>query len=181
MTLIAAALGIDEARAYLKPALGERPDVIRRRDGAAAIRFITSPEAGTLRWLRAVAEMTAEISIGIGPAPARRDLLNKWIRLLVAATINVIEAVVAITVGTTASPRPDRLRSGLGHRGLLRRMAWYVYVDAYNRGAQYCVRPGYSVSKLNDWFDLDDKISAVQILGSSSCGTATPIGSYKGS
>ncbi|MGC2998655.1 cation transporter [Streptomyces sp. G35A] len=49
--------------------------------------------------------MTAEISIGIGPSPARRDVLAKRIRLLVAATItyNVIEAVVAITAGTIAS------------------------------------------------------------------------------
>ncbi|MEU2117984.1 cation transporter [Streptomyces sp. NPDC016459] len=49
--------------------------------------------------------MTAEISIGIGPSPARRDVLARRIRLLVAATItyNVIEAVVAITAGTIAS------------------------------------------------------------------------------
>ena len=41
----------------------------------------------------------------LGPAPARRDALARRIRLLVAATItyNVIEAVVAITAGTTAS------------------------------------------------------------------------------
>ncbi|MGY1435385.1 cation diffusion facilitator family transporter [Streptomyces reniochalinae] len=47
--------------------------------------------------------MSAEISIG--PTPARRDLLAKRVRLLVAATItyNVIEAVVAITAGTLAS------------------------------------------------------------------------------
>ncbi|USQ85556.1 cation transporter [Streptomyces phaeoluteigriseus] len=49
--------------------------------------------------------MTAEISIGAGLAPIRRDTLAKRIRLLVAATItyNVIEAVVAITAGTIAS------------------------------------------------------------------------------
>ncbi|MFD7973910.1 cation transporter [Streptomyces clavifer] len=49
--------------------------------------------------------MTAEISIGIGPSPARREVLAKRIRLLVAATItyNVIEAVVAITAGKLAS------------------------------------------------------------------------------
>ncbi|MFC9624896.1 cation transporter [Streptomyces sp. NPDC056930] len=43
--------------------------------------------------------------ISLGPSPARRDVLTKRIRLLVAATItyNVIEAVVAITVGTLAS------------------------------------------------------------------------------
>ncbi|PSM39913.1 cation transporter [Streptomyces dioscori] len=49
--------------------------------------------------------MTAEISLGIGPSPARRDALARRIRLLVAATItyNVIEAGVAITAGTLAS------------------------------------------------------------------------------
>ncbi|MFG2613633.1 cation transporter [Streptomyces anulatus] len=49
--------------------------------------------------------MTAEISIGTGPSPARREVLAKRIRLLVAATItyNVIEAVVAITAGKLAS------------------------------------------------------------------------------
>ncbi|MFV0126483.1 peptidase inhibitor family I36 protein [Streptomyces sp. HMX112] len=60
-------------------------------------------------------------------------------------------------------------------------VSWYVYVDAYNQGAKYCVRPGYSVSKLGDWFDLHDRISAVQKLGTVSCGAATSIGSYKGS
>ncbi|MFJ5543530.1 cation transporter [Micromonospora chalcea] len=40
-----------------------------------------------------------------GPAPARRVLLTRRVRLLVAATItyNVIEAVVAISAGTVAS------------------------------------------------------------------------------
>ncbi|MFJ6479740.1 cation transporter [Streptomyces sp. NPDC091682] len=49
--------------------------------------------------------MTAEIPLGTGPAPARRDALTRRIRLLVAATItyNVIEAIVAITAGTIAS------------------------------------------------------------------------------
>ncbi|OQD57463.1 cation transporter [Streptomyces phaeoluteigriseus] len=49
--------------------------------------------------------MTADISIGTGLTPIRRDTLAKRIRLLVAATItyNVIEAVVAITAGTIAS------------------------------------------------------------------------------
>jgi divalent metal cation (Fe/Co/Zn/Cd) transporter len=41
----------------------------------------------------------------LGPSPARRDILTKRVRLLVAATItyNVIEAGVAITAGTLAS------------------------------------------------------------------------------
>ncbi|GIE93950.1 cation transporter [Paractinoplanes rishiriensis] len=43
--------------------------------------------------------------VAAGPAPQRRRLLNRRVRLLVAATItyNVIEAVVAITAGTMAS------------------------------------------------------------------------------
>jgi divalent metal cation (Fe/Co/Zn/Cd) transporter len=45
------------------------------------------------------------ISLGNGPSPARRDVLTRRIRLLVAATItyNVIEAAVALTAGTIAS------------------------------------------------------------------------------
>ncbi|MET8590429.1 cation transporter [Streptomyces sp. NPDC005078] len=44
-------------------------------------------------------------AISLGPSPARRDLLTRRIRLLVAATItyNVIESIVAITAGTIAS------------------------------------------------------------------------------
>ncbi|MFJ6211748.1 cation transporter [Streptomyces sp. NPDC092296] len=49
--------------------------------------------------------MSAEMSISLGPGPARRDALTRRIRLLVAVTIayNVIEAIVAVTAGTTAS------------------------------------------------------------------------------
>ncbi|AZS76178.1 cation transporter [Streptomyces lydicus] len=49
--------------------------------------------------------MAAEIPLGTGPAPARRDALARRIRWLVAATItyNVLEAIVAITAGTIAS------------------------------------------------------------------------------
>ncbi|MGX1115733.1 divalent metal cation (Fe/Co/Zn/Cd) transporter [Streptomyces ambofaciens] len=44
-------------------------------------------------------------TLSLGPSPARREVLAKRIRLLVAATItyNLIEAVVAITAGTLAS------------------------------------------------------------------------------
>ncbi|MER7665358.1 cation transporter [Streptomyces sp. NPDC096193] len=44
-------------------------------------------------------------AISLGPSLARRDVLTRRIRLLVAATItyNVIEAVVALTAGTIAS------------------------------------------------------------------------------
>ncbi|MGW3288674.1 cation transporter [Streptomyces sp. NPDC001002] len=44
-------------------------------------------------------------AISLGPSPARRDLLARRIRQLVAATItyNVVEAAVALTAGTLAS------------------------------------------------------------------------------
>ncbi|CAM5418458.1 Cation transporter OS=Streptomyces alboniger OX=132473 GN=CP975_34025 PE=3 SV=1 [Streptomyces alboniger] len=44
-------------------------------------------------------------AISLGPSPARRDVLARRIRLLVAATItyNVVEAAVALTAGTLAS------------------------------------------------------------------------------
>ncbi|MFI6509288.1 cation transporter [Streptosporangium sp. NPDC050855] len=44
-------------------------------------------------------------TLSLGPAPARRAVLTRRIRLLVAATItyNVVEAAVAITAGTLAS------------------------------------------------------------------------------
>ncbi|WP_250442866.1 cation transporter [Actinotalea sp. C106] len=47
---------------------------------------------------------TVELDAGI-PAPARRDLLRRRVRLIVAATIgyNVVEAVVAIGAGAAAS------------------------------------------------------------------------------
>ncbi|MFJ8670122.1 cation transporter [Streptomyces sp. NPDC093600] len=43
--------------------------------------------------------------ISLGPAPARREVLTRRIRMLVAATIayNVVEAIVALTAGTIAS------------------------------------------------------------------------------
>ncbi|MFF4508904.1 cation transporter [Streptomyces sp. NPDC001401] len=44
-------------------------------------------------------------AISLGPSPARREVLARRIRLLVAATItyNVVEAVAALTAGTIAS------------------------------------------------------------------------------
>ncbi|MEV1005448.1 cation transporter [Nonomuraea sp. NPDC050202] len=49
--------------------------------------------------------MSAINMSGLGPSPARRTVLQRRIRLLVAATItyNVIEAAVAITAGAIAS------------------------------------------------------------------------------
>ncbi|WP_328316308.1 ATP-grasp domain-containing protein [Streptomyces sp. NBC_00388] len=54
MRLVREALGIDEARAFLQTVLGRRPDVAPLRDTAAAIRFLTAPEAGVLRWTSAL-------------------------------------------------------------------------------------------------------------------------------
>ena len=44
-------------------------------------------------------------ALGLGPAPARRALLVRRVRLLVAATItyNLVEAAVALTAGSLAS------------------------------------------------------------------------------
>ncbi|WP_432058177.1 cation transporter [Streptomyces sp. bgisy022] len=44
-------------------------------------------------------------SLSLGPAPARREVLTRRIRVLAAATItyNVVEAVVALAAGTVAS------------------------------------------------------------------------------
>ncbi|MFF9055697.1 cation transporter [Streptomyces erythrochromogenes] len=44
-------------------------------------------------------------TLALGPPPARRDVLTRRIRVLVAATItyNVVEAAVALTAGTRAS------------------------------------------------------------------------------
>ncbi|MFD9081226.1 cation transporter [Streptomyces erythrochromogenes] len=44
-------------------------------------------------------------TLALGPPPARRDVLTRRIRVLVAATItyNVVEAAVALTAGTLAS------------------------------------------------------------------------------
>ncbi|MEU8029611.1 cation transporter [Streptomyces sp. NPDC049099] len=49
--------------------------------------------------------MGAEMSLSLGPDPARRGVLARRIRLLVAATItyNAVEAAVALTAGTLAS------------------------------------------------------------------------------
>lgn len=49
--------------------------------------------------------MTAGASMSSGPSAARREVLSRRIRLLVAATItyNVVEAIVAVTAGTLAS------------------------------------------------------------------------------
>ncbi|MFF0740305.1 cation transporter [Streptomyces sp. NPDC004111] len=49
--------------------------------------------------------MSTGLPISHGPSPARRDVLTRRIRLLVAATItyNVVEAAVALTAGSLAS------------------------------------------------------------------------------
>jgi divalent metal cation (Fe/Co/Zn/Cd) transporter len=47
----------------------------------------------------------ARAAVGLGPSPARRAVLSRRVRWLVASTIgfNVVEAVVAVTAGTVAS------------------------------------------------------------------------------
>ncbi|MYW48458.1 cation transporter [Streptomyces sp. SID161] len=49
--------------------------------------------------------VSAEISLSLGPDPARRGVLARRIRLLVAATVtyNAVEAIIALTAGTLAS------------------------------------------------------------------------------
>jgi biotin carboxylase len=56
MKLVKLALGIDEARAYLQVALGDRPSVEPTRDGAAAIRFLTAPRDGVFAGVRGLPE-----------------------------------------------------------------------------------------------------------------------------
>ncbi|MFJ9406883.1 ATP-grasp domain-containing protein [Streptomyces sp. NPDC101393] len=51
MRLVKEALGIDVARAYLQTTLGERPDLTPAHESAAAIRFVTAPQAGIIRWI----------------------------------------------------------------------------------------------------------------------------------
>lgn len=58
-----------------------------------------------------------------GPSPERKALLSRRIRWFVAATItyNVIEAIIALTEGArVSSVSADRVRPGLGDRGVLR-------------------------------------------------------------
>jgi divalent metal cation (Fe/Co/Zn/Cd) transporter len=49
--------------------------------------------------------LMAASTVGLGPSPARRAVLSRRVRWLVASTIgfNVVEAVVAVTAGTVAS------------------------------------------------------------------------------
>jgi divalent metal cation (Fe/Co/Zn/Cd) transporter len=49
--------------------------------------------------------LMATAAVGLGPSPARRAVLSRRVRWLVASTIgyNVVEAVVAVSAGTVAS------------------------------------------------------------------------------
>ena len=79
------------------------------------------PAAPARTRMRRVLLMAAACPLGL--PPARRAALARRIRLLVAATItyNVIEASWRSPPGRRLLHRADRLRPGLGHRGLLRR------------------------------------------------------------
>jgi biotin carboxylase len=66
LTLVRLATGVDEAAVYVALALGREPDLRPTDDRAAGVRFIVSPEAGTLRGvagLPPVAEPVAELVV----------------------------------------------------------------------------------------------------------------------
>ncbi|MCZ4124752.1 peptidase inhibitor family I36 protein [Streptomyces sp. H39-S7] len=120
----------------------------------------------------AIAFATAQAPASASASQCADNRLCAW------SDANYSSIFTAYTASAPALGGDDNRFDSLWNRNSV---SWYVYVDAYNRGAKYCVRPGYSVSNLGDWFGLHDQISSVQKLGSTSCGTATPIGSYKGS
>ncbi|MHC5699882.1 ATP-grasp domain-containing protein [Streptomyces tirandamycinicus] len=109
MKLIAEATGIDQARAYLLTALGERPDLVPRHERAAAIRFITAPCAGTLTRAEGLPQGDHVVSTGLLKHPGDavgdpRDNLQRIGHLMVrgdnaaAANKAASEALNAITV-----------------------------------------------------------------------------------
>jgi len=69
MKLVQHALGISEARAYIQVALGERPDLERRSDDAAAIRFLTAPHAGVFQGISGIPDHPAVVDLAIYAQP----------------------------------------------------------------------------------------------------------------
>ncbi|WP_405749641.1 ATP-grasp domain-containing protein [Streptomyces sp. NBC_01020] len=109
MRLVREALGIDEARACLQTVLGLRPDVAPRRGAAAAIRFITAPGAGVLRWTSALPCGDHVIATAMSKMPGDEvggpyDNMGRigqiMLRGATAAEVNKVaaEAMEAITV-----------------------------------------------------------------------------------
>lgn len=109
MRLVKEALGIDEARAYLQTVLGLRPDVAPRRATAAAIRFITAPEAGVLRWTSALPSGDHVVATAMSRMPGDEvggpyDNMGRIGRIMIrgatAAEVNKVaaEAMDSITV-----------------------------------------------------------------------------------
>lgn len=72
MKLVKLALGIDEAKAYLQVALGDRPRLSATRDRAAAIRFITPARGGVFRGLRGLPCGDPDISCAVYAEPGTR-------------------------------------------------------------------------------------------------------------
>ncbi|MFC8918081.1 ATP-grasp domain-containing protein [Streptomyces sp. NPDC057116] len=109
MRLVAEATGIDQARAYLMTALGERPDLTPRHERAAAVRFLTAPHAGTLTRVEGLPRGDHVVSTGLlkrpgDPVGDPRDNLQRIGHLMVradnapAASKAADEALNAITV-----------------------------------------------------------------------------------
>jgi biotin carboxylase len=72
MKLVKLALGIDEAQAYLRVALGEEPDLRPTRNRAAAIRFITAPSEGIFAGLGGLPDDRPDVSWAIYAEPGTR-------------------------------------------------------------------------------------------------------------
>ncbi|POX41453.1 carboxylase [Streptomyces sp. Ru73] len=109
MRLVSEALGVSEARAYLQTALGERPDVTPDRQAAAAIRFFTAPEAGTLKWIGNLPEGEHTIATSVykmpgdevgGPQDNIGRVGHVMLRGATATEVNkaAVEAMSAVTV-----------------------------------------------------------------------------------
>jgi biotin carboxylase len=72
MKLVKLALGIDEAEAYLRVALGEEPDLHPTRRRAAAIRFITATTAGVFSGLDGLPQERPDVSWAVYAEPGTR-------------------------------------------------------------------------------------------------------------
>jgi biotin carboxylase len=75
MKLVRHATGVNEARAYIQVALGEKPDVEPRTREAAAIRFITAPRAGVFMGVRSIPDspMVVHQAVYLRPGAPLKD------------------------------------------------------------------------------------------------------------